>query len=255
MTSCSAGEAAKPVKREYDLVIPATHDGPLCEEPLSPSVFQIKGCPSCSRGTGRIRSIALETVSESLEVSCRHAPKRYKEKLKQVEIDTHKMAPQCKFSGTYICPVSDCGHEMPMVKMLDHITDVHGEWNFVALNSLTPVVKFSTSMDKRWKKFMIITGTSMKEGSSLFLHFEEKGSLGVLFFCTSVGISKVFYNLKVKPRDGSASYVLETTAPFLRKKGEFSACRRHWSLLIPTDIDCDDACCKFDVELSFPEAS
>lgn len=143
---------------------------------------------------------------------------------------------------------------MPMVKMLDHIINIHGGLNFVALNSSTPIVKFSTSMGKRWKKFMIITGTSKKEGSSFLVHFEERESLGVFFFCTSIGVSKVFYNLKVKPRDGSASDVLQNTAPFLQKKGEFSACRRQF-LLIPTDIDCDKPCWKFDVELSFPEAS
>jgi len=83
------------------------------------------------------------------------------------------------------------------------------------------------------------------------VHFEGRESLGVLFFCTSIGVSRVFYNLKVKPHDGSASFVLEAIAPFLQTKGK-SSCQRQF-LLIPTAIDCDEARCKFEVELSFPE--
>ena len=142
---------------------------------------------------------------------------------------------------------------MPMVKLLDHVDEVHGGWTVITLDSSPRSAKFSTSMGKRWKKFMVITGTSAKLGSSFLVHVEEKIGSGVRFCCTSIGMSKVFYNLKVKPRDGAASYVLETWAPFLEEKGELP-CKRQF-LLIPTDLDCEEACCKFDVELSFPEDS
>ena len=209
-----------------------------------------QGCPSCSESTVDIPCLAMESVLKSLQVSCKHAPRGCSKRLKHFQIKVHE-AKLCKYADGYLCPVSDCGHETPMVKMLDHITKIHGGWNFVAQNSPTPSVKFSAIMGKRWKRFMVITSTSKKKGSSLLVHFEGRESLGVLFFCTSIGDSRVFYNLKVKPHDGSASYVLETTAPFLQTKGE-SSCKRQF-LLIPTAIDCDEARCKFEVELSFPE--
>jgi hypothetical protein len=169
--------------------------------------------------------------------------------LKHFEIEGHETQ-LCKYVVAYRCPVSDCGHETPTEKMLDHIINFHSGRRLVARNLSTPSVKLSRSMDKRWKSLLIITSTSNKDAYTLLVHFEERKSLGALFFRTSIGDSRVFYNLKVKTRGGSASYALETTAPFLQTKGE-SPCNRQF-LLIPPGIDCDEACCEFEVELSFP---
>lgn len=114
------------------------------------------------------------------------------------------------------------------------------------LNSVTRSVSFVMSGSNY---YMML---DFDDDGLLLVHREDKNFLGDVFYCATIsGPSKV-YNLRVKRNAGSSFYVLETTAPDLRKNvPKFCVSKEY--LLIPISSGDNSNPREFDVQVCLPD--
>ncbi|CAA7055667.1 unnamed protein product [Microthlaspi erraticum] len=115
-------------------------DCPICNEALTIPIFQCDNghlvcssccpklrnkCPSCALPVGNIRNRAMETVVESIFVSCRNSELGCKWKSPYGNESAHEK--QCNFSPCS-CPVQDCDYTGSVYDINDHYIDHDEIW-------------------------------------------------------------------------------------------------------------------------------
>ncbi|KAG0555626.1 hypothetical protein KC19_12G183000 [Ceratodon purpureus] len=201
----------KDVKRKYDLDTDIL-DCSICLERFSTPVYQcpnghtacaacckkLDKCPTCSLPTGRIRSIAIEKILESLLVSCKYARHGCEVMRKPTLIEMHEER-YCSHKPSS-CPIAECDFEGTDAVLLVHLAERH-QVRTIAHDNITPqwftmepsdrivILRIVEARDIQWETYPFY-----------FVHHEVHETLGDVFYCTSFGGSSEAqrYSLQVK---------------------------------------------------------
>lgn len=118
-----------------------------CEKPVA------KECPSCSQPIApHFRCSAVETIVESLLVSCQYAHQGCNsDMLKFYKKEEHEQE-LCKYRST-VCPLWECKETFPMLSTAIHFASPYHRVQTVQLESSTKTVHLTMAMPaKDWSR-------------------------------------------------------------------------------------------------------